>query len=131
MKNIVSQALVTMGYRKVEENIFMKPIGFAILVAKILYPDSGELQVEIKLGFNKSPNGEFAVWNRAVFIWPSCDIKTTKVTHNMTEEKIYNETCIEIAHAEAYIGLQHANMHNNYQTFAFKTPNDINQLINL
>ena len=42
MKNIVTQALITMGYRKVENNVFMKPIGYAILIAKLL--DSALIQ---------------------------------------------------------------------------------------
>lgn len=129
MKNIVAQALITMGYRKADENVFMKPIGYAILIAKLLYPENGELQVEIRLGFNNK-TGEYMIWDHAIFAWTSCDCETVKEALSITENEIYERTCEEIANAEAYIGLEHANIHNNYKTFAFRTPNDINQLIN-
>lgn len=131
MKNIVTQALITMGYRKADENVFMKPIGYAILIAKLLYPENGELQVDIRLGFNNSKTGEYMNWNHAIFVWTSYDRETVKEVLNITEDKIYERTCEEIANAEAYIGLEHANLHSNYKTFAFRTPNDINQLVNL
>lgn len=130
MKNIVTQALITMGYRKADENVFMKPIGYAILIAKLLYPENGELQVEIRLGFNNT-TGEYMNWNHAVFVWTSIDIKNVKEHLNIDENKIYERACEEIASAEAHIGLDHANLHSNYKTFAFSTPNDINQLVNL
>ena len=131
MKNIVTQALITMGYRKADENVFMKPIGYAILIATILYSENGELQVEIKLGFNNSKTGEYMIWNHAVFVWTSTNVNAIKEKLNMDENKIYERSCEEIANAEAYIGLEHANLHSNYKTFAFRTPNDINQLVNL
>ena len=132
MVNIISNALVTMGYRTVDFETYMKPIGFALLIAKIKFASEGDgIIVEIKLAFNNSTTGEVNFWDHKDFAWDSADVNVIKEKENKTEEDLYNEACAEIAYAEAYVGLERAGIQHNYQTFAFKTSNDIFQFVKL
>ena len=132
MVNIISIALGSMGYRTADFETYMKPIGFALLIAKIKFASEGDgISVEIKLAFNNSTTGEINFWDHKDFNWDSADVNVIKEKENKTEEDIYNDACTEIAYAEAYIGLEHAGIQHKYQTFAFKTSNDIFQLVKL
>lgn len=132
MVNIISNALVTMGYRTSDFETYMKPIGFALLIAKIkLSRESDGIIVEIKLAFNNATTGEITFWDHKDFAWDSTDVNVIKEKENKTEEDIYNDACTEIAYAEAFIGLEHVSIQHKYQTFAFKTSNDIFQFIKI
>jgi len=125
MLDIIANALVTMGYRTTDFETYMKPIGFALLVAKIIQPEEAGIKVEIMLTFNNSTTGEINFWYHKEACWESRDINVLKEKYDQTEKDLYNEACAKIAYAEAYVGLKLAGIQHNYQTFAFKTSNDI------
>ena len=83
-RNILNQAFITMGYRQMSDfttgNIYGKPIGFGIIVAKI---DKNHKEITFKSLFRNYTTGETTAW------------LTSKMNIDYTNPKFGYETLIE------------------------------------
>lgn len=119
--NVISQALINMGYRKAKNNVFLKPIGFALLLVEFR---PNENCLVMTNAFNNAKN-EYMIWSHKDIL---CDIE-----NECTGEELYNEYCNSIALAESEIGLENSMAYKSFtgmKTFAFKTDDNVYQIFN-
>ena len=120
--NVISQALINMGYRKAKNNVFLKPIGFALLLVEFR---PNENCLVMTNAFNNAKN-EYMIWSHK-------DILCGDIENEFTGEELYNEYCNSIAQAESEIGLENSmtfKRSTGMKTFAFKTDNNVYQIFN-
>lgn len=134
-RNILNQAFITMGYRQMSDintgNIYGKPIGFGIIVAKI---DKNHKEIAFKSLFRNYTTGETTTWLTSKM---NIDYTNPKVGYEtLDEENLYNKYINDIASTETEHGdIIHNFMSNGAEykdsTFAFRSKNDIMSMFNL
>ena len=118
-RNILNQAFITMGYRKMAENVYGKPIGFCIIIAEI------DSKLTFKTIFNKFSNPE----EKLVYSSYTIEIDDKD---KLSNEDIYEMYCNEIAYAEIEVNVGKAmEAGRKNSTFAFQTQTDMMSMINL
>lgn len=130
MKKLISQALIAFGYRSSKANIdvFMKPIGYSILIAEFVPNYKDGITLELRLAFNNANNGKLNFWNKSEISYESDNVPALEVKMGMKKEALFEKICEDIAHMESYIGLEHASINHKCKTFAFSCPADIAQI---
>ena len=134
-RNILNQAFITMGYRQMSDintgNIYGKPIGFGIIVAKI---DKNHKEITFKSLFRNYTTGETTAWLTSKM---NIDYTDPKVGYETLNEKnLYNQYVNDIASTETEHGdMIHKFMSNGTKhkdsTFAFSSKYDIMSMLNL
>ena len=134
-RNILNQAFITMGYRQMTDintgNIYGKPIGFGIIIAKI---DKNHKEITFKSLFRNYTTGETTAWLTSKMNIDYTNPKTGYET--VKDEELYNKYVNDIASTES----EHGDIINKFMsngaeykdsTFAFKSKNDIMSMLNL
>lgn len=114
-RKILNQAFITMGYRKMNKDIYGKPVGFCIIISEI----ENDNKVIFKSVFNKYNNHEEKL------IYSSY---TAKIDYEveLSNEELYELCCKMIAYAEIEICVGKAmDTGRKDSTFAFSTITDI------
>lgn len=127
-KNILNQAFITMGYRKLDDNTYGKPIGYGLLYARI---DAEEDKVVFKTLFQNMKN-EMMVWGSYDMNLDVNDpdwVNTENMVeseNDITEDNLYEYYINKIACSE---WLSHTEKIvqpvGSHKVFAFRTNNDI------
>lgn len=134
-RNILNQAFITMGYRQMSHfntgNIYGKPIGFGIIVAKI---DKNHKEITFKSLFRNYTTGETTAWLTSKMNIDYTDPKAGYET--VKDEELYNKYVNDIASKETEHGdIIHKFMSNGAEykdnTFAFSSKYDIMSMFNL
>lgn len=134
-RNILNQAFITMGYRQMSSynigNVYGKPIGFGIIIAKI---NQNHKEITFKSIFRNYTTGEATAWLTSRMNIDYTNPKTGYETFN--GENLYNQYINDIASTETEHGdIIHKFMSNGTEyknsTFAFSTRNDIMSMINI
>lgn len=114
-REILNQALITMGYRKMDKDIYGKPVGFCIIISKI----ENDNKVIFKSIFNNySKPEEKLVYNSY--------IAEIDIEFELSNEELYEICCKIIAYAEIEICVGKAmETGRKDSTFAFSTITDI------
>ena len=134
-RNILNQAFITMGYRQMSDfttgNIYGKPIGFGIIVAKI---DKNHKEITFKSLFRNYTTGETTAWLTSKM---NIDYTNPKFGYEtLIEENLYNQYINDIASTET----EHGDIINKFMsngaeyknsTFAFSSKYDIMSMFNL
>ena len=124
-KNILIQALVTMGYRQMDEKqlIWGKPIGFGMIAGEIKEEDNA---IEFKTLFNNM-NNELTVWDSTYTNFEqSQNGKVVKFDEIAEGKELYSMYVNFIAYAEYETNVSKIVFVGGHtQPFAFKTPNDV------
>lgn len=134
-RNILNQAFITMGYRQMSDintgNIYGKPIGFGIIVAKI---NKNHKEITFKSLFKNYTTGEITTWLTSKMNIDYTNPKTGYET--VKDEELYNKYVNDIASTES----EHGDIINKFMsngaeykdsTFAFRSKNDIISMLNL
>lgn len=134
-RNILNQAFITMGYRQMSSynigNVYGKPIGFGIIIAKI---NQNHKEITFKSIFRNYTTGKATTWLTSKMNIDYTNPKTGYETFN--GENLYNRYINDIASTETEHGdIIHRFMANGTEhknsTFAFSTRNDIMSMINI
>lgn len=136
-RNILNQAFITMGYRQMTDvntgNIYGKPVGFGIIVAKI---ENNHKEVTFKSLFRNYTTGKTQPWLTSKM---NIDYTDPKVGYETVKnEELYNKYVNDIAQKEAEHGnhvykliYNYGSEYNVNKTFAFQAKNDIMSMFNL
>lgn len=134
-RNILNQAFITMGYRQMSShnigNIYGKPVGFGIIIAKI---NQNHKEITFKSIFRNYTTGKATTWLTSKM---NIDYTNPKTGYETFEgENLYNQYINDIASTENEHGdIIHKFMSNGIEhknsTFAFSTRNDIMSMINI
>ena len=134
-RNILNQAFITMGYRQMSDintgNIYGKPVGFGIIVAKI---NKNHKEITFKSLFRNYTTGETTTWLTSKM---NIDYTDPKVRYEtFKDEELYYKYINDIASTESEHGdIIHKFMSNGAEykdsTFAFRSKNDIMSMLNL
>ena len=123
-KGILSQAFVTMGYRKMKDNVYGKPVGFCLILARII-PEEGSVKFET---WFENVQNEPMCWNSADMC---VDDNTLKESAFRDKDKVSNKDLYEyfiktIAYCEIEVNTSKAlEITASRKVFAFETMLDI------
>ena len=121
-KQILKRAIVAMGYRKGENDIFLKPIGKSMLEGRFLNENDKDI-FSITLfipGVEK-----LLCWNHEDINYLHPEETWTNVVETISGSELFDLYCKMIGSAEDSIGVEHGvNRYCNDAPMAFTTPYD-------
>lgn len=121
-RNILNQALVTMGYRRMDtENVYGKPVGYCLILARI---DIKNEIVRFETWFQNMKNEPY-IYSSAEMKLGINDIELTR-KNEVSEKEIYEYYINEIAYSELTAKVENAMQPNaSCKVWAFWTKIDI------
>lgn len=121
-RNILNQALVTMGYRKMDtENVYGKPVGYCLILARI---DTNNEIVRFETWFQNMKNEPY-IWGSVEMKLGVNDVELSR-ENKVSKEEIYEHYINKIAYSELTAKVENAMQPNaSGKVWAFRTKIDI------
>lgn len=122
-KEIFTQAVVAMGYRKGKDDTFLKPFSFSILEGKFI-KENGKNIFSVTLFV---PGREkLLCWNHRDIDYLNPEEQWTNVSEITPGPELFSLYCQIIAYAENWVGMEHGvNLGGDDCSLAFTTPYDV------
>ena len=122
-KEIFTQAVVAMGYRKGKYDTFLKPFGFSILEGKFI-KENGKNIFSVTLFV---PGREkLLCWNHKDIDYLNPEEQWTNADKITAGPELFSLYCRMIGSAENWVGMEHGvNLGVDDGTLAFTTPYDV------
>lgn len=122
-KEIFTQAVVAMGYRKGQYDTFLKPFGFSVLEGKFI-KEKGKNIFSVTLFV---PGREkLLCWNHKDIYYLNPEEQWTNVADVTPGPELFSLYCRMIAHAENWVGMEHGvNLGVDDGPLSFTTPYDV------